>query len=209
MSALNALRSMPSPSLRLARRMSGAGETAAAVLRGRLDDTVLREKKLPFVSITVARRGAVVFEHAVTAPDQAPFVLSSRSVLRVYSMTKVVTSVAALTLVDAGKLELDAPVSRYLPEWDDAAVTVLEEGMDTPVPAERKITVRNLMTHTAGMVYRPDMIAGMPYVMKFSSEIVEVPASLTEWAKGLLRVPLVAQPGTRFTYGDSFTEACC
>ena len=187
-----------------------AVEVAEAALREHLDDTVLRDKKLPFVSITVARRGAVVFEHAVTAPDMpSSFVLSSRSVLRAYSKSKIVTSVAALALVDAGKLELDAPVSRYLPEWDDAAVTVLEEGMDTPVPAERKITVRNLMTHTAGMVYRPDMIAGMPYVMKFSSEIVEVPASLTEWAKGLLRVPLVAQPGTRFTYGDSFTEACC
>ena len=185
-------------------------EAAAAALREHLDDTVLREKKLPFVSITVARRGAVVFEHAVTAPDQAPFVLSSRSVLRVYSMTKVVVSVAALTLVDAGKLDLDAPISRYLPEWDDAAVTVLEEGMDTPVPAERKITVRNLMTHTAGMVYSPDMIAGMPSI--FSPEMaesMEAPASLAEWATRVVRAPLVAQPGTQFMYGHAFTEAWC
>ena len=189
-----------------------AVEVAEAALREHLDDTVLRDKKLPFVSITVARRGAVVFEHAVTAPDQAPFVLSSRSVLRVYSMTKVVVSVAALTLVDAGKLDLDAPISRYLPEWDDAAVTVLEEGAEAAVPSERKITVRNLMTHTAGLVYRPDMLAGMPVVAMFFSEEpgwMEVPASLAEWATRVVRVPLVAQPGTQFMYGHAFTEAWC
>jgi CubicO group peptidase (beta-lactamase class C family) len=119
------------------------------------------------------------------------------SVFRIASMTKAVTSVAAMQLVEQGKLQLDEPIGDVLPEL--AAPQVLEgfdiSGAPRLRPAKRPVTLRHLLTHTAGFGYEqwnPELIryvaaTGMPSVM--TGELAA------------LHLPLVFDPGERWEYG--------
>lgn len=120
------------------------------------------------------------------------------TMLRIASMTKMVTTTAALQLSERGALELDAPVETYRPEF--ASLQVLE-GFDggTPVlrPPRTRATVRQLITHTAGLGYwfwnreidRYEQVTGTPNIMPGSDAV--------------FTSPLLADPGTRFEYGIS------
>ena len=118
------------------------------------------------------------------------------TMLRIASMTKMVTTTAALQLAERGALELDAPVETYRPEF--ASLQVLEgfDG-DTPVlrPPRTRATVRQLITHTAGLGYwfwnrdidRYEQVTGTPNIMPGSDAV--------------FTSPLLSDPGTRFEYG--------
>lgn len=118
------------------------------------------------------------------------------SSLRIASMTKMVTTVAALQQAERGNLELDAPVDTYLPQFADLAVLEGFDG-DTPKlrPAGGRATVRQLITHTSGLGYwffSPELVrweaaTGVPNVMAGQ--------------RSSFTAPLVADPGTRFAYG--------
>ena len=113
------------------------------------------------------------------------------TVLRIASMTKMVTTVAALCLYEQGKLDLDAPVETYRPKFADLQVL---EGFDGDTPRLRapasKATVRHLMSHTSGLAYwfwnkdidRYEQITGVPNVLPGSDEA--------------FKAPLVGDPGT-------------
>jgi CubicO group peptidase (beta-lactamase class C family) len=115
---------------------------------------------------------------------------------RIMSMTKMVATVAALRLVEQGRLELDGPVAEYCPEFADLQVLVGFDG-DTPKlrPPASRATVRQLITHTAGLGYwfwnedlvRWDAVTGNP--------------PLISGLRGAFRAPLLHDPGTRFNYG--------
>src|SRR5262249_59693896 len=77
--------------------------------------------------------------------------MKSDAIFRIYSMTKPITTVAAMMLVEEGKVGLDDPVSKYLPEFKDRRVHT-GKGDDT-VDAKREVTVRDLMRHTSGLTY--------------------------------------------------------
>ena len=118
------------------------------------------------------------------------------TMFRIASMTKIVTTTAALQLVERGKLDLDAPVDQYLPEFADLQVLEGFDG-DTPrlrAPASRA-TVRQLVTHTSGLAYwffnadivRWEEATGTPNVLSGSNAI--------------FAAPLVADPGAQYEYG--------
>jgi methyl acetate hydrolase len=118
------------------------------------------------------------------------------TMFRIASMTKIVATTAALQLVERGKLDLDAPVDQYLPEFADLQVL---EGFDGDTPRLRppatRATVRHLVTHTSGLAYwffnadivRWEEATGTPNVLSGS--------------KAIFAAPLVADPGTQYEYG--------
>ena len=126
------------------------------------------------------------------------------------SMSKPITGVAILMLMEEGKLRLTDPVSRFIPEFRGLKVAVVEEragrgGAAAPderqfytVPAAREITIRDLLTHTSGMV------SGGPVSRMEAEKIARKPGeSLADYIPRLGAVPLDFQPGTRWSYSPS------
>jgi CubicO group peptidase (beta-lactamase class C family) len=107
--------------------------------------------KIAGAYLLVGRHGKVAFQEGfgVQGPGQtAP--VTDETIFRVFSMTKPVVSVVAMTLVEQGKLDIDAPVSKYLPEY--AALAVWQPD-GSSAPAARPMLVRHLMSHTSGLIY--------------------------------------------------------
>jgi methyl acetate hydrolase len=152
-------------------------------------DTLLRsaveQKRVPLVVAMVADARGVVYEHATGAGKDAIFAVAS--------MTKPITSVAAMQLVEAGKLKLDAPASTYVPELRD--VRVLDGG--TLRPPKTPITLRHLLSHTSGFSY--EIFNKDIFGLVGKKEV----ASLMAGGDGFLKAPLIADPGTRWEYGIS------
>jgi CubicO group peptidase (beta-lactamase class C family) len=121
------------------------------------------------------------------------------TICRIWSMSKVITSVAAMMLVEEGKLTLGDPVHRYVPELK--SVKVLKGGTaDAPelTEAARPITVKHLLTHTSGLTYT---WGDHPVAELYRrAKIFEVD-SLKEFAGKVANLPLVAQPGEKYNYG--------
>lgn len=117
-------------------------------------------------------------------------------IFRIFSMTKPITTVAALILVDRGKIDLDTPVAEYLPEFKDA--TVWEKGKE--VEAKRPMTVRDLMRHTSGLTYG---FFGTSHVDGLINQAGLYEGDLDQFSKRLAKVPLKHHPGTRFEYSLS------
>lgn len=152
----------------------------------------------------IARNGKVVFRE--TWGEYKP-----DTIVRMYSMTKAMTGVAAMMLYEEGKFSLSDPVSKYLPEF--TKMRVAQESVDAAgkrtyytVPAERPITVRDLFRHTTGLDYvGPKEENGEPAYKKLGVEGGNgwVSFDLAEAVKRLATAPLNHQPGTTFHYGFS------
>jgi len=148
---------------------------------------------VPRAVVTIHDRRGVRFE---TAQGDLPD--GGRTMFRYASMTKALTSVAALQLIEAGKIALDAPVASIVPAFGEAKVLVGFDG-DTPRlrPPARAATIRHLLTHTSGHGYlfvnadlqRYHAVTGLPTV--FDGRLASLSA------------PLIADPGTRWEYGIS------
>ena len=166
------------------------------VLQGYVD-----EGKHAGIITVIARHGKIVDigNYGVRDLDsRAP--MSADTIVRIYSMSKVITSVAALTLFEEGKFKLTDPISKYLPEFKDMKVCT-GGSADEPklVDAKRPITIKQLFTHTSGIPY--DFTAIEPVItMHQRSDIFNAP-SLKEFSERLARLPLVHQPGESMTYG--------
>jgi CubicO group peptidase (beta-lactamase class C family) len=134
------------------------------------------------------------------------------SLWRVYSMTKPITAMAAMILIEEGKMKLDEPVSDFLPAFKTMRVQLNENTIDSR-PAVRPITIRNLLTHTAGLGY--NIVTKGPLLQLYMDKgltpgqvnaAMEVdarksrPASLQEFADRVATVPLIADPGTKWSY---------
>jgi len=137
------------------------------------------------------------------------------SLYRIYSMTKPITGMAAMILIDEGKLGLDQPVAEILPAYAKMMVQKTYDGSLTDlVPAERPITIRNLLTHTAGLGY--GIIQKGPIVKYYADNGISpgvvsrlpIPGlgradpviGLDVFADRLAKAPLVYQPGTHWSY---------
>lgn len=129
------------------------------------------------------------------------------TIFQVYSMTKAVTSVAAMMLVDDGKLSLDDPVAKYIPAFADTKVGVddSDEAGQPPlklVPLKRPITIRDLLRHTAGITYG---FYGESAVRKLygNPQLFDGDFDNAEFAERIARLPVADQPGMRWDYGHS------
>ena len=155
-------------------------------------------KEVPGVVAMAATEAGILYEGAYGQRDLVSGPTMTRdTVFRIASMTKAVTSVAAMQLVEQGKLQLDEPIGNVLPEL--AAPRVLEgfesSGRPRLRPARRPITLRHLLTHTAGFGYEMWNSDLIRYV-----EGTGIPSFLTGKAAAL-HAPLVFDPGDRWEYG--------
>jgi methyl acetate hydrolase len=155
-------------------------------------------REVPGVVAMAATEGEILYEGAFGLRDLASGPEMTRgTVFRIASMTKAVTSVAAMQLVEQGKLQLDQPIGAVLPEL--ASPQVLE-GFDPSGelrlrPAKRPITLRHLLTHTAGFGYEFFSTQLMRYL-----EATGAPSMLTG-KLAALNMPLLFDPGERWEYG--------
>ena len=145
----------------------------------------------------IARRGSIVQWQALGYRDVARSKpMRVDAIFQIYSMTKPITSVAALILMEEGRLTLEDPVSRFLPEF--ARMQVLER------PAVRPITIRHLLTHTAGFA-AGEKLRG-PAVDRLNEARLDELPSLAAYATGLAALPLANDPGERFSYDGVNSE---
>jgi CubicO group peptidase (beta-lactamase class C family) len=194
--------------------MGDAADAGLSAERLRRIDAIL-ERHVAAGNITggvaaFARRGKLVYWKAFGQADREAGVAMPRdAIFQMYSSTKVVTSVALLMLMEEGRLRLEDPVSRYLPDFKDARVAVHKPGeaqrfvpraAGTPpppfdtVPAVRDLTIRDLMTHTGGLVSSDPRRVGMDAPVRAKGE------SLESHVAKLAKLPLDYQPGTRWSY---------
>src|SRR6202142_595848 len=126
-----------------------------AWLQAKADALKPTDPVIPGAVVAIAREGRLAYLQAVGFQDRAKTIpMRTDSIFWIASMTKPVTSVAAMILVDEGKLELDAPVARYLPEVGAMQVARPgEKGGYELEPSHRAMTVRDLLRHTSGLIY--------------------------------------------------------
>jgi CubicO group peptidase (beta-lactamase class C family) len=161
---------------------------------------------VPGVVAQVWRKGELLADASAGLQNierQQP--MRSDAIFGLASMTKPVTVALALQLVDEGKLKLDDPITRWLPEFANPRVLRRPDGaLDDTVPATRAITVEDLMTHRSGLAYgflaMPPLGTALLGKLGFGIESTMTP---DQWLKALAEFPLVYQPGERFNYGHS------
>ncbi len=173
-----------------------------------LEQTV-RAGRLTGAVALVLRDDRVVYERAVGWADkEAGRRMTPDALFRIASQTKALTSVAALMLVEDGRLSLADPVSRYLSSFQRTQVATRSDTGAVITPARRPITVRDLLTHTAGISYGTDPQVAARYQSKllgpaagFGWYTADKDEPVCETMDRLGTLPFVAQPGDAFVYG--------
>jgi CubicO group peptidase (beta-lactamase class C family) len=166
---------------------------------------------MPGAVTLIARHGKVVHVEAHGYLDSGKAKpMTTDAVFRLFSMTKPFVSVAAMMLVEQGRMKLSDPIATWIPECKDLQVLVEQKdaaGTVTraPVPAERPMTVQDLLRHTSGFTYAGS--APFPELKdaytKADIESRDTDVSPEELVQRLAGIPLAWQPGTRWEYGVS------
>jgi len=163
-------------------------------------DRLVDDGRLAGLSVLVSRRGRLAYErHAGLADIARGLPMAADSILRIYSMTKPLTSVALMMLYEDGLFQLDDPISGALPYFKHMHVYA-GEGRE-PVPAEREITYRDLLTHTSGLTY--GFMNATPVDAMYRDQGVDFqtsPKTLAEVVEHAATLPLLAQPGAAWNY---------
>ncbi|MBC7893021.1 MAG: beta-lactamase family protein, partial [Sphingobacteriaceae bacterium] len=126
------------------------------------------QRHLPGAMMILVRRGQIVYQKSFGYKDvEAKTPLRADDIFRIMSMSKAITSIAVMMLHEEGKLRLDDPVSKYIPTFKNPKVLLKLNEKDstaTSVPAKREVTIRHLLSHTAGIPYSHQMYkkAGIP-----------------------------------------------
>ena len=169
--------------------LSEAGKTAIS----QIATTATERGDVPGVVTMIVNRQGILYEGAAGKQDVARGVaMPPDAIFRIASMTKPVTSVAIMMLVDAGKVKLDDPVSNYLPEFKARPVIAKFNEADASYetrPAKREITIRHLMTHSSGLGYA------------FTNPTIKKIVDATK--KNEPDLPLLHEPGEKWTYSAS------
>lgn len=160
------------------------------------------QKKIAGLSTMVARRGKVVhFEQIGRMDMESNKPMSDDAIFRIYSMTKPIVCVALMTLYEQARFQLFDPVAKFIPTFSDLKVLESDAAGGTrEVDATRPITIRDLLTHTAGFTYDffEDSPVGELYRQARLGNNAE--RTLEEMVRELSRLPLACQPGTRWHY---------
>jgi len=164
--------------------------------------------KIPGAILLIQQHGEPVYFENFGVRDIATKIpMSPDTIFRLYSMSKPITSVAAMMLVEDGKLRLDDPVSKFIPAFADLKVGVGkpdEDGRPSLVlePLNRPITIADLLRHTSGLTYG---FYGDSAVRKLyaQADLFNGDLDNAEFAERLAKLPLAEQPGTLWDYGHS------
>ena len=183
-----------------------------------LFDGYVAAKKMPGIVAAVGQGDVApsfVAAGAISDDAGAPNA-NPDSLWRIYSMTKPITGIAAMLLVEDGKMQLDQPISDFIPAFKTMKVATSPDTSLDGVPATKPITVRMLLTHTAGLSY--NISAKGPLLKEYErlgvlpasvNSALEVgmravrPTTLQEFANRAASLPLIAQPGTKWSYSIS------
>ncbi|MFN7979273.1 MAG: serine hydrolase domain-containing protein [Vicinamibacterales bacterium] len=151
----------------------------------------------------VLRNGQVAYFKAEGAADReqgAP--MRPDTIFRIASMTKAVVSVGIMMLVEEGRLSLTDPVSRYIPAFAKTTVLATQNGRVAVVPANRAITIRDLLTHTAGISYGAGALEPWYSRAGFTQwYFADRREPMSAWIDKLATLPFESQPGERWVYG--------
>ncbi len=160
-------------------------------------------QRLPGAVVLIARHGKLALFEGLGVLDPATGVPMTRdAIFRIYSMTKPLVSVAAMMLMEQGKLLLSDPVARYLPEYANQKVARQVEGVVQLQEVRQLATVQDLLRHTAGLTYE---FMGSSSVQRqyAQSRIGSRQRSNREFSLQLAALPLMFEPGTAWEYGRS------
>lgn len=172
------------------------------------------DKKVPGMVVVVGGPSWTSAHAAGRAAVEAGAPVANIDTLwRVYSMTKPITGMAAMMLVEDGKLKLDQPISDFIPAFKSMKVLADPDNSLVSRPATKPITVRNLLTHTAGLGYtivtkgpllkEYERLGIVPAAVNMQAEAAMAPVrpkSLEEFANRVATLPLIAEPGTKWSY---------
>ena len=170
--------------------------------------TEIAERHIPGAVVMIQRQGKTVYLEAFGWRDEAERVpMTTDTLFQIYSMTKPITTVAALMLVDDGRLKLDDPVAKYIPSFAQTKVGVERknergETMLDLVPQARPMTIEDLMRHSSGITtgWYGDSLVRKAYAR---AGLYAGDFDNAELAERIARLPLAEQPGTEWDYGLS------
>ena len=148
----------------------------------------------------VARHGKIVHFETIGMRDiENNRPIEADTIFRIHSMSKPITSVAVMMLYEDGHFQLDTPVSKFIPEFKN--MKVYNEDQTEILDAKNAVTIKHLLTHTAGLIYG---WGGEPADKRFrEANIFASGTTLADMARKLSTVPLVHEPGEEWTYGVS------
>ena len=164
--------------------------------------------KIPGAVLLIEQHGKPVYHEFFGIRDPATKLpMTDDTIFRIFSMTKPITSVAAMMLVDQGKLKLDDAIEKYIPSFGKARVGVEKKADNGEkalelVPLKRPITIQDLMTQSSGITYGfyGDSMVRKAYA---NAKIYDGDFTNAEFAERIARLPLAEQPGTLWDYGHS------
>lgn len=173
---------------------AGLSETKLAEV-DRFMEHAVADQKIAGGVVIISHDGKIGFFHTYGVMDrEVKKPMSPDTIFRIYSMSKAITTAAALSLYDAGKLGLDDPVSKYIPSFANLKVATTN-GLRAPA---RAVTILDLMLHTSGLTYG----AGPDALKEAYSHLKPMESTnLAEMVEKLSQVPLAFDPGTDWTYG--------
>jgi CubicO group peptidase (beta-lactamase class C family) len=172
-------------------------ERLTAVMAREID-----EKKAPGASMLIARHGKIAYRESVGALRPGGPPMTEDAIFRIYSMTKPIVSVAAMMLVEEGRLLITDPVSKYLPAFANMKVAVVNGDKLDLAPLKRPITVQDLMRHTSGLTYGFTGASPIQMLIK-AANVLSPNASLAENVDAIATLPLMHQPGEVWEYSVS------
>lgn len=208
----------PQAALQDAARAEAPVAVAALPKTQALAKDYVAQNRVPGIvmAIGIEERAPVFIAEGRIAVEPTAPAADADTLWRIYSMTKPITGIAAMILIDDGKLRLDQPISDLIPAFRDMKVLVdPATGLESR-PAARPITVRHLLTHTAGLGY--NIITKGPLLNEYNRLGINPaaintgmemaargvrPKSLEEFANRVATLPLIADPGTKWSYSIS------
>jgi CubicO group peptidase (beta-lactamase class C family) len=200
-------------SLLLATAVASADQTISAERLARIDhlfQQYVDESRIGGAVVLVLQDGKPVYDRAFGWSDkEAGRKMTTDTIFRIASQTKALTSVAILSLMEEGKIGLNDPAGRYIPTFTKTTVAVAnDQGAASVVPARRPITIRDLLTHTAGISYGTNPSVTSEYEAKglgpaagFGWYTADKNEPICDTMTRLATLPFVAQPGDAWVYG--------
>jgi len=178
----------------------------------RIDEHLTRtvqQQRVKGMVAMIARNGKVVYHKAFGEMDDGK-PMQKDAIFRICAMSKPITAVAVMMLYEQGLIELNDPISKYIPEFKDVKVLVKDKAEEKGYrlePAKRPITIRHLLSHTSGLTYG---FWGQPLVSNFyvenqvSDGLTITEGTIGDGVKRLAKCPLLFHPGEGWEYGLSF-----